>query len=136
MIGPDSVSKNDNHTSKKGFRYERDHFFDWLKENGIGPKQIFILNGDRHWQYHSIHPSGFEEFSKSTLVDGNAVKGNFPGDPKSTDPNGEIVQPYHPQQASGGFLLVKVEGQTIDFEFYDENGKLNYEVSRIAKEKN
>ena len=36
-----------------GFQHERDEFFAWLKETGLD-KRVFLVCGDRHWQYHSI----------------------------------------------------------------------------------
>ena len=64
-------------------------------------------------------------------MDANAILGSFPGDAKSTDPNGEIKQPFHSPEASGGFLLISVrpdaDAAVAEFRFYDENGKLLYE---------
>ncbi len=54
MIGPDDAYKSDNHVNQKGFRYERDEFFKWLKENNIPINSLVFITGDRHWQYHSI----------------------------------------------------------------------------------
>lgn len=138
MVGPDDAYKNDNHTNPDGFRYEGDEFFKWLKENDFLDKNLFLVCGDRHWQYHAIHPSGFEEFSTGALVDANSRAGRLPGDPKSTDPEGLIKQPYvqgTKEQASGGFLMVTVgteEGKpTVHFRFYDENGLLLYQNRRL-----
>ena len=88
MIGPDDLHKKDNHTNIGGFRAERDEFFAWLEETGIAEKGFYIICGDRHWQYHSIDPSGIEEFSTGALIDVNSRLGRKPGDPKSTDPEG------------------------------------------------
>ena len=44
----------------------------------------------RHWQYHSVQPSGFEEFSCGAPNDENAIRGEKPGGPKSTDPEGLV----------------------------------------------
>ncbi len=63
MIGPDDLRKTDNHCDIGGFRHERDEFFAWLKETGLDKQGFYIVCGDRHWQYHSIDPSGIEEFS-------------------------------------------------------------------------
>jgi alkaline phosphatase/alkaline phosphatase D len=138
MIGPDDLRKKDNHTNIGGFRHERDEFFDWLKATGVADRHFYIVCGDRHWQYHSIHPSGLEEFSCGALVDANARLGRKPGDPKSTDPDGLIKQPYYQTPASGGFLLVDVTPSTdsqpprLTFRFMDENGKLLHEHEVIA----
>lgn len=139
MIGPDDAYKKDNHTNIGGFRYERDEFFRWLKENGFDKKGFYFVCGDRHWQYHSIDISGFEEFSCGALVDANSRIGRKPGDPKSTDPQGTIKQPYCMQQPSGGFLLITVEPEKNDrlpkahFDFYDENGIKLYSHTKEKK---
>lgn len=134
MIGPDDAYKRDNHTNPGGFRYERNTFFDWLSENGFDGNNFFIITGDRHWQYHSIHPSGFEEFSSGALVDQNSRPGRKPGDPESTDPEGIIQQPYLQPEPSGGFLLVRLNGgqKELSFQFYDDEGKLLYEEFKTA----
>jgi alkaline phosphatase/alkaline phosphatase D len=139
MVGPDDASKTDNHINPKGFRYEGDEFFDWLQKNGFSKNNFFIICGDRHWQYHSIHPSGFEEFSCGALVDQNARLGRNPGDPKSTDPEGLIKQPYTQEKASGGFLKVgvnysnKAKGASLNFVFYDEYGEELYSTTKERK---
>ncbi|CAN5921081.1 alkaline phosphatase D family protein [soil metagenome] len=138
MVGPDDASKRDNHVNHAGFRTEGDAFFAWLQENSFRDKNFYILCGDRHWQYHSVHPSGFEEFSSGALVDQNARLGRNPGDPKSSDPQGLIKQPYTQQEASGGFLKVEVSpgkekgASTIAFVFYDENGVELYREEKLA----
>jgi alkaline phosphatase/alkaline phosphatase D len=138
MIGPDDVYKKDNHTNPKGFRNEGQQFFSWLGSNGFVEKGFYLVCGDRHWQYHSISPSGLEEFSCGALVDANARMGRKPGDPKSTDPNSLITQLYRQKEASGGFLAVTVEPglesqrPSIRFAFYDENGSLLYRYKRAA----
>ena len=80
MIGPDDANqagrqaeghdpfKRDNHSNPQGFQFERDAFFDWLEENDLLGNHFYIVSGDRHWQYHSIHPRGFEEFSTGSAV--------------------------------------------------------------------
>jgi len=138
VIGPDRASKRDNHTNPDGFHHEGRQFLAWLRDNGFLTKGLYFACGDRHWQYHSIDPSGFEEFSCGALVDANAIRGTFPGDPRSNDPEGEIRQPFHPRQASGGFLLVSVRPKTAQkpptatFTFYDEQGTLLHETLKTA----
>lgn len=142
MVGPDDAYKTDNHVNHEGFRHEGDAFFDWLTENDFLNKNLYLICGDRHWQYHAIHPSGFEEFSTGALVDANSRAGRLAGDPKSTDPNAEIKQPYvqgTDEEASGGFLLVKVSRDETDnpelvFSFYDEKGRLQYDYKKARKQ--
>lgn len=128
MIGPDDVRKTDNHTNHGGFRHERDEFFSWLKDTKIAEQHFYIICGDRHWQYHSVHPSGIEEFSCGALIDENSRLGRKPGDPASTDPQGLIKQPYVQNPKSGGFLLVQTtpgkgnEQSELIFSWRDEHG--------------
>ena len=139
MVGPDDAYKTDNHVNLQGFRYEGDALFKWLVDNGFLDKNLYIICGDRHWQYHAMHPSGIEEFSTGALVDNNSRKGRLAGDPKSTDPNGLIKQFYiqgESESASGGFLFFEVERKnnipTAAFKFYDELGKLLYQENKEA----
>jgi len=139
MIGPDDARKTDNHTNIGGFRHERDAFFAWLKEQGLDEQNFYLVCGDRHWQYHSIHPLGIEEFSCGALVDANSRLGRKPGDPKSTDPEGNIRQVYTQDEPSGGFLLIEVEPAagkrpaTLNFLFHDERGKLLYRHAKQGR---
>lgn len=136
MIGPDDKRKTDNHTNIGGFQHERDEFFAWLNNSGVA-KNFYLVCGDRHWQYHSVHPSGMEEFSSGALVDANSRPGRLPGDPKSTDPEGQIKQPYSQDTPSGGFLEIESLPATdgparLTFRFHDEHGAVLYEHSRNA----
>ena len=134
MVGPDDSYKRDNHTNHKGFRYEGRAFFKWIKEQGLDQNGFYTICGDRHWQYHSVDPTGIEEFSSGALVDANSRRGRAPGDPKSTDPNREIKQLHSQAEASGGFLRVAVDTAGIaKFEFYDENGVLLYRAIKQPK---
>ncbi len=139
MIGPDDRRKFDNHTNVAGFQHERDAFFAWLVETGIAKRHFYIVCGDRHWQYHSVHPSGLEEFSCGALVDANSRLGRKPGDPQSTDPAGLIKQVYAQTERSAGFLLVKTTPAAGDapprltFRFHDELGEVLYEHTKVAE---
>jgi alkaline phosphatase/alkaline phosphatase D len=139
MVGPDDAYKSDNHVNQNGFRHEGEEFFRWLKNNGFLRKNFYIVCGDRHWQYHSVHPSGFEEFSCGALCDANSRLGREPGDPESTDPHALVTQPYIQKEPSGGFLCVtvfpRIPEKTIEavFAFYDEFGTLLYSVKKIAQ---
>ena len=123
MVGPDDAKKKDNHTNLGGFRHEAEEFFGWLAENGI--ENFFTVCGDRHWQYHSIHPSGVEEFACGALNDENSRVGVAPGSSKGTDPDGLIRQPYTYPKPTGGFLMVRAD-ETLSIEFYDDQGKRLY----------
>lgn len=138
MIGPDDAYKKDNHANFGGFQHERQLFFDWLKEHDFLSKNFYLICGDRHWQYHSVHPDGFEEFSSGAFVDQNSRAGRVPGDPKSTDPDAMLTVPYiqTEENSSGGFLMVEVQAEDekplIDFSFYDTRGNELYSTSKQA----
>jgi len=141
MVGPDDMRKGDNHTNPKGFRAEGDAFFQWLLDHNFLEKNLYFICGDRHWKYHSVHPTGFEEFSCGSLIDQNARLGRVPGDENSTDPEGLIKQPYIDQTANGGFLHISTQATSTEkdqahlvFRFYDENGEELYSDSKSCKE--
>jgi len=132
MVGPDDGYKSDNHTNPSGFKHEGDAFKNWAAEQGLWNKSTYFLCGDRHWQYHSIDPSGAHEFSCGAICDANSRLGRKPGDKNSTDPEALIKQPYVQKSAAGGFLSVVVKpsegvaSSTVRFEFYKENGEKLY----------
>jgi alkaline phosphatase/alkaline phosphatase D len=134
MVGPDDARKTDNHTNIGGFQHERDEFFDWLAKENLIDNGFFIICGDRHWQYHSIHPSGVEEFACGALVDANSRLGRKPGSPLSTDPEATIRQVYAQSEPSGGFLMVSVTPHdataTLRFTYFDERGKVLHEAQK------
>lgn len=134
LVGPDDAYKRDNHVNHDGFRFEGDAFHTWLRESGLIENGLYLVCGDRHWQYHAMHPGGVEEFSTGALVDNNARAGRLAGDSRSTDPERLIKQFYiqgTAEEATGGFLHVSVGRSTgeptLTFRFYDEHGKLLYE---------
>jgi alkaline phosphatase/alkaline phosphatase D len=135
MVGPDSASKKDNHTNHGGFRQEADSFFQWLKQNQIN--NVLVFCGDRHWQYHSIHSEGVEEFGCGALNDENAIRGSFPGERNSTDPEGMIKQPFHYSRVSGGFLHVKVDssenGPRLLIAHVDDEGSVLNQVTKSSQ---
>ena len=133
MVGPDDATKIDNHADIGGFRHEGDAFFAWLKENKI--TGFVTVCGDRHWQYHSIHPGGVEEFACGALNDENARLGVPPGSKKGTDPESRIKQPYLYAEPTGGFLYVRVSadgGGRLVLEHRDDHGKVMNTVTKTA----
>jgi alkaline phosphatase D len=133
MVGPDRAGKRDSHANLEGFRHEATAFFEWLRDEKL--TNVMTFCGDRHWQYHSIHPLGLEEFSCGALNDENAIAGTYPGTKGSTDPEGLIRQPFHYPKPSGGFLHVTVDGATqpeprLTIRFRDDAGKLQYQVEK------
>jgi alkaline phosphatase/alkaline phosphatase D len=135
MIGPDDAYKKDNHTNTGGFQSEQQEFFSWLLENGFLNEDLYFVCGDRHWQYHSIHPNGLEEFSSGAFVNQNSRPGRKPGDPESTDPEAKIKTPFlQIDEWGGGFLYVKAfmdeNNPTINFSFRDTAGGERYSVEK------
>jgi len=136
MVGPDDARKFDNHTNFGGFRHERDEFFNWLKDTGVLQKGFYLMCGDRHWQYHSIHPTGIEEFSCGALVDANSRLGRKPGDKAGTDPNGLIKQVYAQKERSAGFMQVQVDpakggaSAKLIVTWHDEHGKVLHTTTK------
>ncbi len=134
MVGPDDASKRDNHASIGGFRHEGQEFFEWLRDNNISTNEFFVLCGDRHWQYHSQHPVGYEEFACGAINTQNARVGPKPE--KSTDPKGEVKQLYTAPKPVGGFLLVeqKMLGgyPQLMITFKDQSGTSQYYTTKTA----
>lgn len=133
LVGPDDADKTDNHVNLDGFRHEADAFFAWLGANRIRGFMTFC--GDRHWQYHSIHPSGIEEFACGALNDENARPGVAPGSKQGTDPEGRVRQPYTYAQPTGGFIRVRVgagDAATLVIEHRDDTGQVLNTVTKTA----
>lgn len=134
MVGPDDGYKRDNHVSLEGFRHEGEEFLAWLKANR--QEDFYIITGDRHWHYHSVHPTGCEEFACGALNTENSRLGRVPGDPQSTDPEAKVKQLYTDARPTGGYLLVEVlpdvASQTarLRFTVHDEWGKTLYSCTK------
>ena len=119
LVGPDRGNKHDNH-SNEAFTHEGDEIRAWLKANT--PDNFFVVCGDRHWQYHSVHPvSGVQEFSVGPASDSHAS--GSPGEDKE----------YHKfHRVAGGFLCIELRpvGTTseISFQLRDIDGGIGYEA--------
>lgn len=118
IVGPDRKNKNDNH-SNATYSHEGNEIRQWLQANV--PDNFFVVCGDRHWQYYSIHPeTGVKEFSVGAASNSHA--GGTPGrDPK-----------YHRfHKVQGGFLNVLVDGNkdrsSIVFQLCDVDGEVAFE---------
>lgn len=136
MVGPSNKKKIDNHTS--GFVFERNAFFQWLKEKGLNRNHFYLICGDYHWPYHALDPSGVEEFCTGALVSANTVypPSYQPGDPVSTDPDGKIIHLFGPKDPKGGFLYVSLKPEAdqrtalLTFSYHDVSGNLLYAITR------
>jgi len=121
LVGPDRRGKNDNHANA-GFQHEGDELRGWLQENAA--ENLLVVCGDRHWQYHSVHPkTGLNEFSVGAASDEHA--GGSPG----LNP---AIHRFH--RVKGGFLSVSLRSgggkSTILFQHRDVHGAVVYEWSR------
>lgn len=134
MVGPDDATKADNHVNAGGFRHEAREFFAWLGDNGIAPGRFFILCGDRHWKYHSRHPSGYDEIGCGALTRENSRLGAKvkPGTAVGSTAEGPVQLLYTDAQPSGGFLQVALrpgaggDPAQIDFTLHDVGGQVLY----------
>lgn len=117
IVGPDRGNKADNHANKS-FRHEGDEIRQWIQQNV--PDNFFIACGDRHWQYHSVHPeTKVQEFSCGPASDPHA--GGSPGEDKE----------YHRfHRVKGGFLSVSVSKTGIAFRLHDVHGQVMYEYKK------
>jgi alkaline phosphatase D len=115
IVGPDRANKADNHANDT-FKHEGDEIRAFFKEHA--PKNHFTMCGDRHWQYHSVHPdTGLNEFSVGAASDQHA--GGSPGEDKT----------YHKfHRVKGGFASVVAGEKSIVFRHHDVLGKVVYSV--------
>ncbi|CAM4254476.1 alkaline phosphatase [Zobellia roscoffensis] len=123
VVGPDrSKGKFDNH-SNKSFATEGK----WLRAY-LAKQNVFVINGDRHWQYVSVDPkTGLREFSQGPVSSYHAQG----WDPKDKRPEHKFLR------VDGGFLAVKVYREkteaVIEFIHYDVEG--NVVNTEVIKEK-
>ncbi|MXX75082.1 MAG: alkaline phosphatase [Holophagales bacterium] len=123
IVGPDRSNKADNHANA-AFSHEGDAIREWFRANL--DDSFLVIVGDRHWQYHSVHPeTGLDEFSVGPASDAHA--GGTPGE----DPD------YHRfHRVGGGFLSVDVdwvgELPRIVLRHRDVSGRVVYEVERLG----
>ncbi len=110
LVGPDRAAKNDNHANA-GFTYESRVFRRWANEKLSG--NLFLICGDRHWQYHSVDPeTGLHEFACGAGSDEHA--GGSPG------PDANFHR-FH--RVGGGFVSVSIDGPKITFRHHDVHGQ-------------
>lgn len=114
IVGPDRPQKKDNHANS-GFKFEGNRIKDFLSKH----KNIYIICGDRHWQYVSKDSrTGLMEFSIGAASNEHA--GGW---------NQEDVFPEHRYlNVTGGFLSVSVQRDNttpvITFSHRDVNGEI------------
>jgi len=117
-IGPDRPQKADNYANQ-AFATEGKEMRAWAAQK----KNVVIVCGDRHWQYHSIDPdTGLHEFGTGPASDRHA--GGTPGEDKR----------YHRfHRVAGGFLSVTAEpsgsGSRLVLRHHDTKGAVVYEFT-------
>jgi alkaline phosphatase D len=114
ILGPDRVNKKDNY-SNSNWKYEGDEIREFINQFD----NVFICNGDRHWQYVShVDGSNLWEFSCGAGADSHA------GGWDQAD-----VRPEHRfLRVKGGFLRGTVSQDTeqsiLTFRHYDVSGNV------------
>lgn len=117
ILGPDRVKKNDNY-SNSGFKYEGDELREFLNQFD----NVFLCNGDRHWQYVT-HFEGTNLWEFSCGAGSDIHAGGWPQ---------EDVRPEHRfLRVKGGFLRGEVSRKngypTLTFQHYDVDGNMVHE---------
>jgi alkaline phosphatase D len=95
VVGPDRENKKDNHANKV---YETEG--NWLRQYLSSIDHLYVVNGDRHWQYVSKDEhTGLLEFGSGPISDYHA-QGWDPDDKRSE---------HRFLRVKGGFLSIQVE---------------------------
>lgn len=110
VVGPDRKGKKDNHANE-GFEYEGKRLRGFL--NRI--PGCFVINGDRHWQYHSKDPeTHLHEFGCGPASDAHA--------------QGFSMNDQEPWQdflrIKGGFLTVSISPSVAIVNHYTVDGSI------------
>jgi alkaline phosphatase D len=117
ILGPDRERKNDNY-SNSGFKHEGDEIREFLNQFN----NVYLCNGDRHWQYVThFEGNNLWEFSCGAGADKHA--GGWSQDD---------VRPEHRfLRVKGGFLYGKVSHKngtpTLTFQHRDVDGNVMHE---------
>jgi len=95
IVGPDRENKHDNH-SNRDFKHEGDEIRKFISEQ----KNMYVMCGDRHWQYVSVdQESGVREYSSGPASNEHA--GGWSND---------MLRPEHRYlNVVGGFLAATVD---------------------------
>ncbi len=123
IVGPDRKNKHDNH-SNKDFQHEGDELRKFISEQ----KNMYVICGDRHWQYISVdQQTGVREYSCGPASDKHA--GGWTNDMRF---------PEHKYlKVVGGFLAGTVdrpEGKpTLTFRHYSVDGDVLNEDRLVAE---
>ncbi|WP_162418590.1 alkaline phosphatase D family protein [Cyclobacterium roseum] len=117
VVGPDREKKMDNHANQLF-----DEEGNWLRQLLSEIEGVFVVNGDRHWQYFSIDDkTGLREFGAGPVSD--AQSGGWSEDD---------VRPEHQfLRVKGGFLSIRLSHQAgrpkIEFRHHDVEGEVMHQ---------
>jgi alkaline phosphatase D len=123
IVGPDRTNKHDNH-SNKDFKHEGDELREFISKQ----KNMYVVCGDRHWQYVSVDAkTGVREYSCGPASDKHA--GGWSND---------MRYPEHQYlNVIGGFLAVIVDRSdgepVLTFRHYSVDGAILNEDRFTAK---
>ena len=114
LVGPDRTNKNDNH-SNKGFTHEGDELRQFISQQ----KNMYVVCGDRHWQYVSQDSiTGVGEYSCGPAT--NAHAGGWKNEYKYAE--------HKYLNVTGGFLAGFVENKNgkpaLTFRHYSVEGEV------------
>ena len=122
IVRPDRERKTDNHANS-AFATEGN----WLREYLAAQKNMYVVNGDRHWQYVSVDAeTGLTEFGSGPASDDHAQGWSE-----------DDVRPEHRfLRVKGGFLSVEVsrggDAPKIVFTHHDVKGKPVHQETKVA----
>jgi alkaline phosphatase D len=113
FVGPDRANKGDSYANKE-FAAEGAEMRAWAAAR----KNLFVVCGDRHWQYHSVDPvSKLHEFSAGPASNEHA--GGSPGEDK-------VYHRFHKQQGGYAHIRIEANGNAV-VTLRDVEGKVAYE---------
>jgi len=122
IVGPDRDTKKDNHANKTFYTEGS-----WLRKYLATLEGLFVISGDRHWQYFSEDPdTGLLEFGSGPVSDFHAQGWN-PDD----------VRPAHRfLRVKGGFLHIHVRRESgkpcITFNHCNVDGNIVHTYTQFA----
>lgn len=114
LVGPDRTNKNDNHANK-GFTHEGNELRRFISQQ----KDMYVICGDRHWQYVSVDAkTGVREYSCGPASNEHA--GGWSNDQRYPE--------HRYLNVTGGFLAVVVDRPqgkpTVTFRHYSVDGEV------------
>jgi alkaline phosphatase D len=123
LVGPDRKNKHDNH-SNVDFAHEGNELRQFISEQ----KNMYVICGDRHWQYVSVHAkTGVREYSSGPASNEHA--GGWSNDKRFPE--------HRYLNVIGGFLAGTVdrsEGKpTLTFRHYSVEGDILNEDRLVAQ---